>query len=124
MINFDGWEMLHVDVHVLGKVDCANEYAEDPLWDHTFPKYSYGIAPTKKKGIELYWDEYHDEARRLQSIYPENFRIFPSPDIFHNASIQLEMLKFAGYEEPSAILFTRGRLNCMKSCRSARNGLP
>jgi hypothetical protein len=58
----------------------ANHWAPTPFlarharWNDSFPTYEPHLD--KREAIGRYWDEYHTEAMRLQSQYPEEFRIF------------------------------------------------
>jgi len=67
-------------------------YRHDPVWDSCFPKLD---AADKEEAIALYWDYYYLEAARLQTLYPEAFRIFDVNDM-SSAAGQQRILEFAG----------------------------
>jgi hypothetical protein len=62
----------------------------DPKWDAAFPKYD---CPSKAEAIGRYWEEYHEEARRLEQQL-DNFRIYPI-DALNCTEGRLAILSFA-----------------------------
>lgn len=56
----------------------GREWAHDPVWDKTFPKFE---AATKREAIEKYWEFYYAQAAELAERHPENFRIFDISDM-------------------------------------------
>ncbi|MBL4584177.1 MAG: hypothetical protein JKX83_06130 [Pseudomonadales bacterium] len=72
----------------------------DPVWDSTFPNFE---ADSKEEAIGKYWDDYYEEATRLESIYPDYFRIFDISKM-SNRDGQKEILSFVGIDEQQMVL--------------------
>jgi len=68
----------------------GSEYAPDPVWDSTFPKFE---ADSMREAIGKYWDYYYEQAERHASQHPEHFRIFPI-EAMSSREGQREILRF------------------------------
>lgn len=75
----------------------GTRWKKDPIWDSCFPKFE---ASSKEEAIGMYWDYYYLEADRLQTAYPEKFRIFEI-DQLSDPQGQKKLLEFIGLSETS-----------------------
>ncbi len=75
-------------------------------WDNSFPKYNPDIP--LNIAIECYWEDYYAEADWLVENYPDHVRIFETHELNNDDKV-VEILKFAGYENPK--VFTGVRKN-------------
>jgi len=81
------------------QVHDGSRWKKDPVWDSCFPKFE---ADSIEAAIGMYWDYYYLEADRLQTLYPENFRIFDIKDL-SNAEGQKRILSFVGVAVDSMV---------------------
>lgn len=81
------------------QVHDGSQWKKDPVWDSCFPKFD---AASKIEAIGMYWDYYYLEADRLQSMYPERFRVFDVQE-FNNSEGQKDILSFIGIASPAII---------------------
>lgn len=78
----------------------GSEWAHDPVWDKTFPKFE---AASKREAIEKYWDFYYDRAAELAARHPSNFRIFDIGDMSTRDG-QRRILEFIGIAADEMVL--------------------
>ncbi len=64
--------------------------------------------------IRLYWEEYARRGAALAAAYPSRARVFPSPAVLSDTSLQRSLLAFAGFSAPR--LRPSRRYNCAASC--------
>lgn len=78
----------------------GSEFAPDPVWDSTFPKFE---AASMREAIGKYWDYYYEHAEKLQQKHPEHFRIFPI-EAMSSPEGQQTILRFIGVAEQHMVL--------------------
>jgi len=72
----------------------SGKYIEYGQWDPMYPKYQL----PKEEGIRKYYDDYYDMAYKLEKLFPDNFKIFASPDVLNLEGYQTAMLYFLGFK--------------------------
>lgn len=88
----------------------GTEYAVNPTWDHTFPKFE---ATSKREAVEKYWEFYYETAYEMEKNFPRNFRVFDIADMSHAEGI-VKILEFIETPRENMVLkkeFHLHRLN-------------
>ena len=101
--------------HNYWQVHDGSEWAIDPVWDKTFPKFE---ASSKREAIEKYWDYYYDRAASLAGAHPNNFQIFDISDMSAPDG-QRKILSFIGIDDAQMVL--RDKFHVHQSGRKATN---
>lgn len=76
-----------------------------PTWDITYPKIDIPLEDLepedhKRKQIELYWNQYYEQAEWLEDNYPNQFKIF-SIDALNEKEKQEKLFDFIGVKNPN-----------------------
>jgi len=79
----------------------------DPIWDKCYPKFEF----PKKESIEAYWNLYYEEAERLESNYPNNFKVFDMYEVLNYEECQSELLSFIGIKEENKKFLLKEKMN-------------
>ena len=105
------------------------EYVQpDKTWDGAFPnmsadecrKFNGGmnedgtVRPDKASAIRAYWELYNDIALGLVHQYPSNVRVFDMYGALNDASMQEDLLRFCGFNEPVLLTSSEVHLNKKK----------
>ena len=77
------------------------------IWDQSYPKYE---ARSKRDALICYWEAYATESRRLESFYPNSFRLFPT-DTLNSDAGQDSVLAFLEIPAEQRKLLPPQRLN-------------
>ena len=77
------------------------------IWDQSYPKFE---ASSKRDALVCYWEAYATEARRLESLFPTSFRIFPT-DTLNSEAGQDSVLAFLEIPAEQRKLLPPQRLN-------------
>ena len=51
----------------------GEDWKKDEKWDPCYPKYN---ESNKKKALELYWEEYNETTKTLQTEFPEQIKMW------------------------------------------------
>ena len=104
------------------------EYVQpDKTWDGAFPNMSadecrqFGDVnedvterPDKASAIRAYWELYNKIALGLAHQYPSNVRVFDMYGALNDASMQADLLRFCGFDEPVLLTSSEVHLNKKK----------
>ena len=72
----------------------GKDWKKDEKWDPCFPKYN---ETNKKKALELYWEEYNETTKTLQTEFPEQIKMWTIGE-FNTENGKNEILDFTGYK--------------------------
>ena len=102
------------------------EYVQpDKTWDGAFPNMSAEecwqfngginkdttVRPDKASAIRAYWELYNKIALELVHQYPSNVRVFDMYGALNDASVQDDLLRFCGFDEPVLLTSSEVHLN-------------
>ena len=102
------------------------EYVQpDKTWDGAFPNMSAEecwqfngginkdgtVIPDKASAIRAYWELYNKIALELVHQYPSNVRVFDMYGALNDASVQDDLLRFCGFNEPVLLTSSEVHLN-------------
>jgi hypothetical protein len=72
----------------------GKDWKKDEKWDPCYPKYN---ESNKKKALELYWEEYNETTKTLQTEFPEQIKMWTIRE-FNTENGKNEILDFIGYK--------------------------
>ena len=72
----------------------GKDWKKDEKWDPCYPKYN---ESNKKKALELYWEEYNETTKTLQTEFPEQIKMWTIRE-FNTENGKNEILDFTGYK--------------------------
>jgi predicted O-methyltransferase YrrM len=83
----------------------APGWSHDPMSTRIFPQYDIS---DREQGLRRYWQEYYDEAERLQQQYPDNVRVWDTEILTTDAGVR-ELLTFVGIPHAEQVILTGQR---------------